>query len=209
MHDFLHTYFAGSYALLASSSIETQAFETALGGYFTMVFHSITLNGLESETGRHDPFLTLENMSAALQDRLSKDGHPLSRCYIGPDLPRVPIAKNLRFRPATEKFVPYMKRIVEYVWNNDNPRTITTDELLTSVGKGAYANHSKLSLEPWGLLEDCSDNSTRRLTDKGILFARGEIAIPQLIIKDSITWGWIPEPNTKMIKYHEVRSRNA
>ncbi len=204
MGDFLRTYFAGSYALLASTSLETQSFETAFGGFFTRAIHSIALNGLENESGRHMPFLTLETLSAPLQDQLAKDGHPLSRCYIGPDMPSVAIAKNFKFRPDTESFVPYMRRIVEYAWNNGKPRNISNDELLKNVGKGAYANHSKLSYKPWGLLEDGPENSIRVLTERGLLFAKGKLKISKLIIRDPVTWEWIPSPDSKMISIQEV-----
>jgi len=207
MHDFLRTYFAGSYALLASTSLDTQSFETAFGGFFTRALHSIALNGLENETGRHMPFLTPETLSSPLQEQLAKDGHPLSRCYIGPDMPAVAIAKNSKFRPDTERFVPYMRRIVEYAWNNGKPLHVTNDELLEHVGRGAYANHSKLSLKPWGLLEDGRDNSIRVLTERGLLFAKGELKIPELIIRDAVTWEWIPAPDSKMITIQELKKR--
>jgi hypothetical protein len=207
MHDFLRTYFASSYALLASTSLETQSFETAFGGFFTRALHSIAINGLDDEIGRHMPFLTLDTLSSPLQEHLAKDGHPLSRCYIGPDMPAVAIAKNSKFRPDTEKFMPYMKRIVEYAWNNGKPRSVTNDELLEHVGRGAYANHSKLSLKPWGLLEDGRDNSIRVLTERGVRFANGELKIPELINRDAVTWEWIPAPDSRMITIQDAKKR--
>jgi hypothetical protein len=205
MHEFLRRYYASSYALLASTSLDTQAFETAFGGFFTRALHSLSINGLDDEKGRHMPFLTLNALSSPLQEKLAKDGHPLSKCYIGPDMPPVAIVKNTKFRPDTEKFLPYFKRIIEYAWNNGNPRPITNAELLANAGRGAYANHSKLSRQPWGLLEDGKDNSIRVLTERGIRFAKGEIKIPDVIIRDALTWNWIPAPDSKMITINDIK----
>lgn len=196
MQDSLHRYIAGSYALLASSSPGNISFDSAFGGVFSRAFHSIILNGLEDEINRHMPLLTLSNISAPLQERLGKEGCPLSRSYIGPDLPYVPLARNVRYQPDSESFVPYMKKIIEYLWNDGNPREAKISEFNDEIGPGAYANHSKLSLLPWNLLEDGSGNSVRKLTHQGEQFAKGEIGIPRKIIKDSDVKDWIAEPDS-------------
>lgn len=197
----LDMYFRNNYALLASSSIESQTFDLAFGGVFTRALHSIISNGMGDDKGRHTPFLTLNVLSSHLQARLAKDKWPLSRSHIGADMPQVPIARNAKYRPDTERFSPYMNRIVEYIWNSGSPRQVTLDELLSHVGPGAYANHSKLSYAPWGLLEDGDLRSTRRLTRRGIQFAQGELSVPKEIIKDYITWEWIAAPGTKEITF--------
>jgi len=208
MHDLMHSYFSGSYALLASTSLETLSFESQFGGFFTRSFHSIVMRGLGDNEGKHTPFLTLDVLSAPLQEQLAKDGQPLSKCYIGPYLPPIAIAKNIKYSPDTEKFTPYFKRIIEYAWNNGNPRIITTDDLL-NIGTGAYANHSKLSLTPWNLLDDGKDNSTRVLSERGIQFAKGELAIPETIIRDAVTWNWITAPDTRQITIKDIKVKQV
>ena len=204
MQDTLQSFMSGSYALLASSSADVLSFDTAFGGGFTRAIHSIIMNGLEGDAGRHFPFITLHELAAPLQERLAQDGHPLSRAHIGPTLPKVPIAKNSKFRPDSETFVPYYKKIVELLWNDGFPREVDLGEILQEVGRGAYANHSKLSYKPWSLLEDGERNSTRRLTERGKLFAQGKLEIPRKIVRDAVTWEWVADPNSEMILISEV-----
>jgi len=204
MQDSLHRYIAGSYALLASSSPDNVSFDTVFGGVFTRAFHSIVLNGLDDEINRHLPLLTLLNISSPLQDQLVKEGYPLSRCYIGPDLPYVPIARNIRYQPDSEAFVPYMKEIIIFLWNNGDPREAKISEFIDEIGPGAYANHSKLSLSPWNLVEDGSGKSVRKLTSRGERFAKGEIMIPRKIIKNSNVRDWIADPDTEMIRISDI-----
>lgn len=205
MQDLLHTYFSGSYALLASTSVDLVSFESTFGGFFTRALHSLVSKGLGDREGKHIPFLTMDAISLPLQEQLAKEGHPLSKYYTGPTLPAIAIAKNSQFSPDKEKFVPYFKRIIQHAWNNGIVNPINIDELLLRVGKGAYANHSKLSLRPWELLADGQDNSTRILTERGILFAKGELSIPETIIRDPITWDWIPSPDCREITINDIR----
>ncbi len=207
MHDFLRTYFAGSYALLASTNLDSLSFENIFGGFFTRSLHKVSTNGLADIKGRHLPFLTLEALSAPLQDALAKNGHPLSKCYIGADLPSIAVARNKKYSPDRERFAPYFKRIVEYAWNKGKPRSISRDDLLKEIGRGAYANHSKLDRQPWGLLKDVKNNSNRALTERGIKFAKGELEIPSAIIRNSATWEWIADPDCKMVSIKDIQTR--
>lgn len=205
MHDFLRTYFAGSYALLASTSQDALSFENAFGGFFTREIHRLIMNGLGDKKGRHLPFITLESLSAPLQKELSISGKPLSKCYIAPDLPSVPISKNIKFKPDRERFAPYFKKIIQLAWNKGKPRNINRDLLLQKIGRGAYANHSKLSRAPWQLMEDTKKNIT--LTDRGIKFAKGELEIPDSIIRDAVSWDWISDPNGRMVKIDDIKNK--
>lgn len=204
MQDSLQAHLAGAYAFLASSNADTPSLDSPFGGLFTRTLHSVVVNGLGDNAGRHLPFITLEDLENPLQERLVQDGHPLLRCHIGQGLPRVPIARNAQFHPDTERFVPYMKRIIEYIWDSGNPREIQIQELLDNVGPGAYGNHSKLSRTPWALLEDVSNNSTRKLSKKGIAFAKGELKIPQKIVRDAVTWDWVAAPETNWLLISEL-----
>ena len=204
MQDTLQSHLAGSYALLASSGSDIVSFDTPFGGVFTRSLHAIMVNGLNNDEGRHLPFITLRDIEVPLQEHLTKSGHPLSRCHIGAGLPSVPIARNPTFRPDSETFVPYMKQIVELLWNNGFPREAALKEILNVVGPGAYANHSKLSRKPWGLLEDGPNNSTRRLTEKGKKFAQGQERIPRRIIRDAVTWEWVADDRAEWVSISDI-----
>lgn len=204
MQDELHIHVAGSYGLLCSTSTDAFSIDTNEGGAFTQAFHAIVSQGLSEKFQRHWPFLTLRNVSSPLQEQLSQEGYPLSKCYFGPDLPEIPIAKNLRFAPRSEYFAPYMRQIIEHIWNNGKPRQTTIADLRNLVGAGAYGNHSKLSYKPWGLLENSSRRGTRRLTDKGKRFAQGKIQIPLEIVKDPVTHDWVAAPDTKRISINDI-----
>ena len=75
----------------------------------------------------------------------------------------------------TERFSPYLKRIIQYLWNEGNPREATISEFLEYIGAGAYGNHSKLTLTPWNLVEKGMASSSRKLTERGIFFAKGDL----------------------------------
>jgi len=97
-----------------------------------------------------------------------------------------------------------MRRIVELLWNLSNPVEKTKAEIGIQIGQGAYANHSKLSLPPWGLVEDGNGPKTRRLTSKGKAFASGEVKIPKNIIRDPLSGRWVPAPGTKRVYIREI-----
>ena len=197
-------YFANSFALLASSNSDTTSFETLFGGYFTSVLYNLVMGGLNDEKGRQHPFITLENISKPIQEAMVKQGIPLPKIYVGGDFPKVPLARNVAFRPDTIKFSPYFKKIIEYLWNGGNPREVTKEEILQQVGRGAYGNHQKLSYAPWALLEDGEKPKTRRLTPKGLMFAQGKISIPKEIIRDPVTWSWVAAPNAEEIYFDDI-----
>lgn len=204
MQDELHTHVAGSYGLLCSSNTDVLSIDTEDGGAFTKAIYSIVAEGLSDDRQRHWPFLTLRGIALPLQERLAREGYPLSRCYLGPDLPEIPIARNVKFRPHSEYFAPYLRRTIEFAWNNGSPREVTVTELRNRIGTGAYANHSKLSLPPWGLLEDGQRTGTRKLTKKGKRFAQGKTRIPERIMKDPVSWEWVVAPDTKRVLITDI-----
>ena len=194
---------AESYALLASSSQYSPSVDTPEGGAFTQALFSIALGGFSDQVGRRMPFITLDQLAAPVQAELARLGYPLSRCYIGRDLPLIPVARNSRFRQQSERFVPFMKKIVEMAWNGGSPKDIEVSQF-TDIGQGAYANHSKLSLAPWALLEDVGSNNVRRLTARGIAFVRGEVCIPKVIIRDPLTGDWVPSAGSDDVGFEDV-----
>jgi hypothetical protein len=123
-------------------------------------------------------------------------------------MPQIPIAKNIKYQPDTEKFSPYMQRIITYLWNDGNPLQVTISEISKNVGPGAYGNHSKLSYSPWGLLEKGDKSRTRRLSERGIKFAKGELRIPGVIIKNADSSDWISAPGTNMITMNKKENQD-
>lgn len=193
-----------SYALLASSSSFSTSLDTPDGGAFTQALYSITMNGLSGAAGSRSPFITIGDLAGPLQDELSTLGVPLSRCYVGPGFPILPIAKNTRFRPQSERFSPYMKEIIELLWNGGSPRSAEISEFGTKIGQGAYANHSKLSKDPWDLVEDAESNQVRQLTPRGKKFALGNLRIPRTIIRDPLTWNWVSADKRDTISINDL-----
>lgn len=131
-----------SFGLLASCNFLSTSMDTPEGGPFTRALHSIAMDGLTGEAGKHSPFITLGQLDSPLREKLSIEGFPLPRCYVGHDLRDIPIAKNTTFYPQTVPFTPYLKKIVEFIWNNGFPRDVKLSELIAAVGRGAYGNHS-------------------------------------------------------------------
>jgi hypothetical protein len=195
---------ADTYALLASSSSYSVSMDTPEGGAFTQALYQILTSGFSDDEGRRYPVITLAQLAAPLQEELSRMGVPLSRCYVGRDFPILPIVKNANFEPQSESFAPYMRKIVELLWQDGKPREAELSEFSTKIGQGAYANHSKLSLAPWALLEDAGTNKVRRLTSKGKKFAAGEISIPKNIERDPFSGNWRRASDSQLVRINEI-----
>jgi hypothetical protein len=195
---------ADAYALLASSSSYSASLDTPEGGAFTQALYSVLLNGLSDPAGRRSPFVTLKKLAVPLQDELSRMGVPLSRCFVGRDFPILPIVKNSAFQPQSESFTPYMKKIIELLWQGGSPKEAALSEFSKKIGQGAYANHSKLSLEPWDLVEDAGSNQIRRLTPRGKRFAQGNLRIPRIIVRDPFTDKWKAASEAEMVRIEDV-----
>lgn len=204
MEEVIRTATAESYALLASSSSFSPSLDTPDGGAFTQALYSITMSGLPGAAGSRSTFITINELAGPLQEELSTLGVPLSRCYVGRDFPILPIAKNSTFQPQAERFSPYMKQIIELLWNGGSPRTANISKFSSKIGQGAYANHSKLSRAPWALVEDAGSNQVRQLTTRGRRFAQGKLRIPRIIIRDPLTWEWVPADKTNTISIDEL-----
>jgi hypothetical protein len=204
MQDDLHTCAAGSYGLLCSSTMATATIDTDEGGGLTKAIGAMIGEGLAADKQRYWPYLTLRGLSQSLQAKLTEARLPLPKLYLGPDLPEIPIARNALYKPQTENFAPYMRSILEYIWNGGSPKEAHHEDLRNRVGPGAYGNHSKLSLPPWALVEDGVRKRTRRLTPKGVKFMQGKTKIPDRLIKDPVLWQWVAAPDCKMISIHDV-----
>lgn len=197
---------ADSYALISSSSSSAFSIDAPSGGPFTQSFYSVILQGQSGNTGRRSPFVTLGQLANPLQEELAKAGAPLSRCHVGPSLPLLPIAKNVRFAPRKESFTSYMKSIIELLWNDGSPREMEVADFNTLISPAAYANHSKLSLPPWDLVEDVGTRKIRRLTNRGIEFAKDQLTISRRLILDHVTGKWIADPSALPIRISDIGS---
>lgn len=185
MHDDVHRAAASSYGLLCACYAEALAHDTADGGAFTKALYEIAASGLADGTHRQKRFLQLSDFSRPLQQRLTAAGFPLSKLYLGPDLPEFPLARNVGFQPRTETLMGYHRQTLELLWAGGKDLTVSLTEILKKIGQSAYGNHSKLSLIPWHLVEDGDDTKHRRLTDRGRKFMAGKLKVPEIIEKDA------------------------
>jgi hypothetical protein len=197
-------YLSNSYGLLSAASSVSTAIDTSSGGVFTQVLSTLLCNGLSEEPLRQFPLLTLNHISSPLQDELTKLGQPLPRYQVGRLCPPIPLSRNLKFRPDAISFSPIMKRIVELLWNSADVMELTKANIGKKIGQGAYANHNKLSLPPWALVEDGDAPKTRRLTSKGKSFASSEVKIPKKIIRDPLSGRWIPAPGSERVLISDI-----
>jgi hypothetical protein len=194
----------GPRALLASSGPTTESRDSENGGLFTQALYKTIHSGLTSTEGSKLPYLTLKELDAPLLEELTLMGPPLSRYHVEGAFPALPIARNPGFRPTAEYFSGTYKRIVMLLWNEGDPQICKSSEFSDKIGQGAYSNHSKLDLEPWGLLEDVDSRSYRKLTKKGMKFAAGEIKIPKKISKDPVSGTWKKAAKSQMISIDDV-----
>jgi len=107
------------------------------------------------------------------------------------------------------KFTSYFLRIIEYLWNKGHLREVTTSDLLTNLGAGAYGNYNKLRLKPWSLIEDSdksNDKRAIRLTEKGKNFAQGLLKIPEEISKSTASDEWEASPVCREILITDVNN---
>jgi len=104
----------------------------------------------------------------------------------------------------SERFSPYLKRIIEFLWNNGDPIGATPSDILQNIGAGAYGNHSKLSLPPWGLVENDLETPKRKLTKRGIQFVKDEYKIPLILIRDPDSLEWVADPESERIRISDV-----
>lgn len=204
MNNQLQSASAGAYGLLCSSHNATASIDTPQGGAFTQAMCAIAAAGMADENRRRLPFMMLNDMGMRLREKLTLEGYPLSRLHIGPELPPVPLIRNTKYRPLRESFTPYLKRIVTYMSNNGQAREVTLADIDKHVGKGAYGNHSKLSLPPWSLVENGDAVKSRRLTKRGVRFAGRKLRIPRVIFKDFVTDQWKAEPGSQQVSIDDI-----
>jgi hypothetical protein len=190
LRDSLSSVFSGSYGVLASTNAESTIYDDPGGGPFSTSIYEVITNGLQSREGKRWPLIPLDLLLEPLIDAMNEKGFKEPKWIASRKLPRIPIARNPGFRPKVMSFTKQRRDIVWELWNGGKHRTLDIKDLISLVGPGAYANHSKLSLEPWSLLEDDGANNLRKLSERGLKFAQGELEIPRKLIQDPVTGNW-------------------
>lgn len=190
MQDDMHRTAASSYGLLCACYAEVLAHDTEEGGAFTRALCEVASSGLDDKLHKAKPLLELADLSGPVQQRLMKDGFPLSKLYLGPDLPSFALVRNAAYQARTESLMGYHGDILRYLWNDGDPREVSLTQILKSLGQSAYGNHSKLSLAPWRLVEDGKNSKHRRLTERGKQFLLGKLRLPEMIERNLQTGEW-------------------
>ncbi len=155
-----------NYFLLCSCSEEETVKDTKFGGVFSRILVDVSNIGLRSTIKN----LSINSIFPALvgEARLHPGGFsPILQQ--GPGMPDIPFVKNVKYSARSEVFGRDYVCILRTLWNKGNERELSLDSLGKKCGRGAYSNHSKLSLNPWRLVEDVprSKGRKRRLTNRG------------------------------------------
>lgn len=204
--DNIHSIFASDFMLFCACAESEVTPETSLGGYFSSKIFDISKIGDNRNTKK--PILTINDVYKIIVGQ--KNSEPSlgvePRLFFGYGVTDFPLIKNISYKPITERLTNYQFKILELLWNHGNPIHIKNSELDENIGKGAYANYSKLSYEPWKLIKKKS--KIVFLSDHGIQFMNNELAIPDEIIKDDTTNGtYQPEKNAKFKTYNQFRAQ--
>lgn len=201
IHDQIYTVKASSYALLCSCSELDTTIDTSSGGVFSKYLVELLNEGFSSNEINSDE-LTLQDISPKLNEMvLGYGGDTIPRLYIGPTLPEFALSKNPQFKASKLRLSPLYIRILEALWNNGKERTLSPEDIRRKCGIGAYANHNKLSLEPWQLVENVGRSKNRRLTQRGKQFLENRLSIPKTIVLDPKTNKAIAAENTDFVTY--------
>lgn len=206
LRDNIHSLFASDFMLFCACAEHEITPETSLGGFFSRNIAQITQKGDKKNSKK--PFLTINDIyQIFIQNNLANyrlDVEP--RLYFGYGVTDFPLIKNSSYKPISERVNNYQLKILEFLWNRGNPIHISNSELDEKLGKGAYANYSKLSYSPWGLIKKKS--KLIFLSEKGIQFMRNELTIPDEIIKDDTTNGtYQASQNAKYKTYNQFRAQ--
>ena len=97
---------------------------------------------------------------------------------------------------------PHLVAVLQVLWNNGQAQALRPSQIADqSGGKGAYGNHSKLSYSPWNLVETVpgSKPRLRRLSERGIEFMKGNLAVPRDIVHDSATNLYVEKPGSDAV----------
>jgi site-specific DNA-methyltransferase (adenine-specific) len=203
VHDEMHRHGGSSYAFVSSSYSASVSRDSPDGGVFTKALAEVVAAGIGRGDESRQQVLYLTDVLRPVQDLLEKQGHPLPRNYIGPTLPKFPLARNVGYKPRRERFQSYHRATIELIATRGQGGEVPLHEIDDQLGKSAYGNHSKLSLPPWDLVQDGRNSKYRRLTARGWKFVGGRLRIPEELELDSAN-EWQSVQGTKLIKMSDV-----
>jgi len=203
LHEEIQKANASNYVLLCSCSDLQSTLDSPTGGIFSRCFFDVIKKGIpSSENGSSS--ITLKQIYQSLKRLVeSQSGDATPRLFLGETFSDFPMAKNVQYKAQSYSIIS-LKCVINVLWNNGNEQEFSASEILDRCGRGAYANHNKLSLEPWQLVEDSPVTKKRRLTDRGRSFAQGKLSIPRKIEKDLSKDKWIDSPGTPFIKIDSI-----
>jgi len=197
---------ASTYALLCFCTSREFSVDTADGGIFSHYLVQAARDGIPKSEHKSQ-YLSLQHIFPNLKKRV--DSYTASsntpQLYLGPTLPKFPFVKNSQYKPQSYQLSTQFVKIIRVLWNDGNERELTHAEIGQLCGAGAYGNHSKLSLSPWGLVEDVpGDAQKRRLTERGRTFAQGQLKVPKKIVLNPETNEFIAEENSILININSL-----
>lgn len=204
-HDDIHRHAGRAYALFCACYSNECALDFGPdGGAFTAALRKAVDEGAKELPFRRRRHLGLDHLSPAVLRELEKQGHPLSRLYVGPDLPRFDLVRNTAFRVRQERLGRHHCEVVRHLYNGGVSREVSKQDLGSTLGHTAYCNEKKLMWEPWRLVCKGSSGKVRALTSRGAAFARGELEVPEIIELDVDSKSWIAAPNSRMVFIQDV-----
>lgn len=186
-----------SYGLLASCYLTEESIDIANAGLFSKTLFKLSSRGMKSI--KH-PYLTLTDLYSDIRKEIEGncfEMHPL--VFLGETMPKFSWVKNVTYQPVIESLVSSYVEVLHFLWNNGTPLTKSPSEIGQNVSSGGYANNSKLMLAPWSLITHEIGKRSKKLTEKGISFMKGEISVPKTIVKDVDSDSWIAMENCKSV----------
>jgi len=196
---------ASDFGLITACSDNQQIPDIGIAG---LAIKDFCEQGLE-EGGKE--FLTFGDLAETLANRIESNGKgdTRSRVLIPPGrISKMDFCRNIQYTPPTAPITnysftnPYLKVLIA-LWNNGRQVSLTPAEILEQTGsQSAYANHNKLSYEHWALVKD-NKIGERIITERGIQFLNGEIAIPKVVQVNRATKECTIAPDTDYIRVVE------
>ncbi len=194
-----------SYAILASSGLDAFSYGDKDGGFFTKALINTLRQGLGNLS--KEKYLSIQNVSTAINEKLSKDGYPLVRLHIGRSYPELRLCRNKKYKGENriERMIPSYKEIFSILWNNGNPISIIPKQFRADY-PSAYGNYKKM-IYIWGLLTEGHDRAGNKilfLSQMGIQFCKNELKIPKEMMKNNKDNKWEPKLGTTYIKFDDL-----
>jgi hypothetical protein len=138
---------------------------------------------------------------------LSTSMDAIPRMYLGPTLPKIPLALNPKFKIKNLSLSLVYISILEALWNNGKPQSLSPDNIRDICGNGAYGNHNKLSLETWQLVETIPNTRMRRLTKRGEQFMQNKLKVPKKINRDPKSKEMVEAKKTEYVNYKDFLTK--